>query len=761
MGIEETDLRRLAVNIGREYFFYRHDASGVMTYVSPSIKDMLGYSPADFRRHFSAYMTDAPGNASVARLTEKGLQGERQPPYEVELRHKDGSSRWLEVTEIPVRDRAGTDTGLEGIAKDVTARKQLEMALKASERRFKELFAQSPMGVAMIDSHTGRILELNPMFARIAGRTVEEMRRVEWMNITHPDDIQKDLDQMARMNAGEIPGFRMEKRYLHPDGAVVWIDMTIAALKLEADATPHHLCMIQDITDRKRSEEALLASQRLLAGIIDAIPVRVFWKDKHLVYLGCNTAFARDAGFASPAEIVGKDDFRMGWREQAELYRADDRQVIESGRPKLLIEEPQTTADGGSIVLLTSKIPLLEADGTIAGVLGTYMDITERKRAEESLGTVQKLESLGTLAGGLAHDLNNIITVILGNLSLLRSQVDGGVESRELVEEAEAACGLARGLSGELLTFSKGGSPVAEAADLRPVVKEAAVIAARGTSARCVFALGDSPLPVSIDKVQIARVVQNLIINAAQAMPGGGDITLRASLVERAAPDDQPATARRYVRLTVEDQGGGIEPAHLAKIFDPYFTTKGTGRGLGLSICYSIMAKHGGNISAAQRPGAGTVFTLHLPCAGSAPAAAAPPEKEKPALETGGGKVLIMDDEAAVAKVLTRMIGHLGYRVDTVQDGALAIDSCRRALESGDRFEAVVLDLTVAGGMGGLEALAGIARLDPEAKLIVTSGYADDPIMSEFDRHGFSGKLVKPYNIEQVAAVLRRALRRS
>jgi len=629
MSSDERDCRRLTENLGKGYFFFRHDASGVLTYVSPSIQDMLGYTPADYLPHFKARMTDDPGNASVARRTEMGLQGERQPPYEVEVLHKDGSARWLEVTEFPMRDRSGRITGLEGIAKDVTEYKRLATALQASERRFKELFAQAPVGVAMIDSHTGRIQELNPMFARIAGRSEEEMRRVDWMSITHPDDIQKDLDQMARMNAGEIPGFRMEKRYLRPGGAVVWIDMTIAPLKIEADAPPHHLCMIQDITERKKLEEALTRAQNL--------------------------------------------------------------------------------------------------------------------------------DSLGNLAGGIAHDFNNILTAILGNLSLLHAKLGADGEALALLTEAREACGTAKGLSNELLTFAKGGSPIVQAADLRLVFAQAALFAARGTKTRCVFHFGETPLMVDIDKGLISRVVQNLVLNATQAMPQGGDFTVTAEIVDQEATGNPPRAAGRYVRVTAEDEGLGIKPEALPKIFDPYFSTKGVGRGLGLSICYSIMLKHGGNISAAPRPGAGAVFTLHFPCA-AAGAADAPADREKPAL---GASILIMDDEVSLVRVLKRIVEHLGGEADTVTNGKDALDAYRRAMEAGRPFDAVIMDLTVAGGMGGMEMIGSLLALDPSAKAIVSSGYADDPVMTEFTRRGFSDKLVKPYDIAQASAALRRVLGRS
>ncbi len=485
-------------------------------------------------------------------------------------------------------------------------------------------------------------------------------------------------------------------------------------------------------------ELALRQSQLLVEGIVNALPARVFWKDRDFVYLGCNAAFARDAGFSAPEDIIGKNDFELAWKEQAELYRADDRKVIESGLSRLLIEEPQTTADGRSAVLLTSKIPLRDSNGAVIGVLGTYLDITERKRAEEAGEALLKLEALGTLAGGIAHDFNNALTVILGNLSMLGKRIVGDREAEELAREAQDACEVARGLSNQLLTFAKGESPVVAAMDLKPVLREAAAFAARGTGARCVLSLGEAPLPVNIDKDQVSRVIRNLLLNAAQAMPDGGEVFLRAALVDLSASPPRPAG--RYVRVEVEDQGPGIDPKHLSRIFDPYFSTKGYGRGLGLATCYSIMAKHGGAIAAQVKPGAGAIFILHFP----ATAAAA--------------RILVMDDDAPVAQVLTRMLAHLGYRAESVDRGEAALEAYSRALEAGNAFDAVILDLTVRKGLGGLETLGRLTSLDPKAKALVTSGYANAPIMADYAARGFHGALVKPYRLEDVGAALRRAL---
>ena len=228
--------------------------------------------------------------------------------------------------------------------------------------------------------------------------------------------------------------------------------------------------MTQDITERKRAEEALRASQQIIEGIINAIPVRVFWKDKNLVYLGCNAVFARDAGFADPKDIIGKDDYQMGWRDQAEKYRGDDRQVIESGCSKLLIEEPQTTPEGNTITLLTSKMPLRSSKGEISGVLGTYMDITERKRLEAQLFQSQKMETVGKLAGGIAHEFNSILTAIIGQSELLLGDLPAGSPLAKNATEISQAADRAAMLTRQLLAYGRKQILQPETLDLNQVL---------------------------------------------------------------------------------------------------------------------------------------------------------------------------------------------------------------------------------------------------------------------------------------------------
>jgi signal transduction histidine kinase/ActR/RegA family two-component response regulator len=386
---------------------------------------------------------------------------------------------------------------------------------------------------------------------------------------------------------------------------------------------------------------------------------------------------------------------------------------------------------------------------------GMITDVTEKKETEAAITKLQKIESLGALAGGIAHDFNNILTAILGNVSLAQSQLEAGHAIHELLQETVDACGTAKGLSHQLLTFAKGGVPIIQVLDLRMLLTRVSGFSARGSNATCAFDLGDSPLTVRGDKEQISQVVQNLIINAMQATPQGGEIHVSAVRVTLAEDELRPLPAGRYVRVTVRDQGIGIPRELLGRVFDPYFTTKASGRGLGLAVCHSVITKHGGTISAFSEPGCGATFVLHLP---AADVSDLPPPKVAAALTAGSGRVLVMDDEAPVAKVLKRLLNQLGYSAESVADGQAAVEAYQKALAAGTPYDAVILDLTIRGGLGGEATMRKLAVLDPQVKGIVSSGYSNDPTIANHVASGFVGVLSEPYGVEEVAAVLARVI---
>ncbi|MEW5800691.1 MAG: ATP-binding protein [bacterium] len=380
-------------------------------------------------------------------------------------------------------------------------------------------------------------------------------------------------------------------------------------------------------------------------------------------------------------------------------------------------------------------------------------ETTERRRVEEELQKAQKLESLSVLAGGIAHDFNNLLAGIIGNLSLVEKYAKSGTSIFHALGNAQKACYRTKGLTHQLLTFSRGGTPIKKIASIAELMQEAVNFSLRGSNIRCDFALADALWPVEIDEGQISQVINNLIINACQAMPRGGTIRLGAENITLGTQDILPLKEGKYVKVSIKDQGMGIPKEYLSRIFDPYFTTKKTGSGLGLAISYSIVKKHEGYITAESESGDGTTFYLYLPACEKEIFGVEDIVEEK-SLTGGSGKILFMDDQESLRDMVGEMLVYLGYEVVLAREGDEAVELYRKERESGRNFDVVILDLTVPGGTGGREAVQKMLEIDPEVKAIVSSGYSYDPIMSEYKTYGFSGMVVKPYEVEELSRVL-------
>ncbi len=407
-----------------------------------------------------------------------------------------------------------------------------------------------------------------------------------------------------------------------------------------------------------------------------------------------------------------------------------------------------------------AQIRELERNGTQAEAeLRNMQDalgqrVSDRDRMAQELGRSQKLDSLGILAGGLAHDFNNYLLSILGNISLAKIEIEADHPAYRLLAQSEKASLLAKGLTQQLLTFSKGGQPVTALLGLPDLVKDCTTVALSGSNVTTDYEVEEDLPPIMADKNQVGQVIQNMVTNAIQAMPGGGILTIQLASVPIDAATPIPLAPGRYVRLSMRDHGVGISPEQIDRIFDPYFTTKQQGGGLGLAVCFSIVQKHGGHIAVASTPGKGATFHVYLPAA-SVP----PPRAEKPqgAHHRGTGRVLVMDDEKLVLDVASRMLGAFGYKVETAIDGQAAIDRYREAMEGDKPFDLVIMDLTVPGGIGGQEAVVRIQELDPEVYAVVSSGYSTDPVMSDYRSYGFEDVLPKPYTLDSLSRVLRDA----
>ena len=395
----------------------------------------------------------------------------------------------------------------------------------------------------------------------------------------------------------------------------------------------------------------------------------------------------------------------------------------------------------------------------VDGVVWSLEDISSRLQMEEELLRVKKLESIGVLAGGIAHDFNNLLLAIIGNISLAKRITGEDSEAFELLNSAHKASERAKDLTAKLLTFSSGGEPVKVAESLPRLLEESATFVLSGSNVKCVFNYPDDLWPVTMDRSQINQVIQNLIVNADQAMPEGGTVSITCENIILKPGQVHGLGEGRYVRVAVQDQGVGISPKIIDKIFDPYFSTKekdsNKGSGLGLSIVHSIISKHGGTIMVHSSPGAGSTFTIYLPAMnGEARGLATTEEK----ITAGKGRILVMDDEEMIRTVVSSMLTHLGYQPIEAVDGQEALEKYRESLEKGSGIDAVIMDLTIPGGMGGVEAMRQLLLIDSQAKVIVSSGYSRDPVLDNFKSFGFCNIVSKPYQLPDLSRVLRETL---
>jgi PAS domain S-box-containing protein len=409
-----------------------------------------------------------------------------------------------------------------------------------------------------------------------------------------------------------------------------------------------------------------------------------------------------------------------------------------------------------------------DQDKKYLGTYGVARDIRDRKLLEQHVQRQEKMEAVGRLAGGIAHDFNNFLAAIVGNIALAKMHASPGEEVFSRLQEMERAALRARDLTQQLITFAQGGAPVKRPGALAELITDAATFVLRGSNVRCKYHLPEDLWYAEFDAGQITQVVQNLIINSDQAMPDGGVVTVRAENVTVTPSYRLPLQPGRYVRVMVEDQGCGIPIEHLSKIFDPFFTTKKNGTGFGLATAYSIMKNHGGYLSVESHVGVGTRFYLFLPAMEGRPdadadadakAGAEAERRSETRLYAGKGRILVMDDDGSVRDVYVRLLSYLGYAPTVVSSGEEALEVYGKGLEGGKPFAAVIMDLTVPGAMGGKEAVRKLLQMDPQAVAIISSGYANDPVMAEYRQHGFRDVIGKPFTAQQLSEVLWRAMK--
>jgi PAS domain S-box-containing protein len=525
------------------------------------------------------------------------------------------------------------------------------------------------------------------------------------------------------------------------------LEQLVEARTIQLTTVNEHLN--SEIATRRDVEQSLRKSEDAYRAIFENTGTATVIIEEDMIISLANAEYAKLSGFHREeiegrkkwTEFVVEEDLER-MREYYRLRRSDTDTVI----PRQYEFRFKNRSDEIRHVLLT--VAMIPGSGRRVASL---LDITEQKRMEAEALKAEKLESLGVLAGGIAHDFNNILTGVLGNISLAKTYAKAGDKIEERLDEMERASLRARDLTQQLLTFSRGGKPVKKTAPLPELIKDCATFALRGSNVMLELSFPGDLWPVEVDEGQIGQVINNLVINARQAMPGGGMLRIEAENVVMEPSSGFPLQYGRYVRTAIRDQGMGIPKKHIDKIFDPYFTTKQEGSGLGLATVYSIVGKHGGHICVDSEMGIGTRFCIYLSASTNSAPQTADSRKE---FTIGSTRVLVMEDEELVQEVLSQMLQSLGCEVALARDGVEAIRMYRESKSLNRPFDVVIMDLTIPGGMGGKEAIRHLLEIDPQVKAIVSSGYSNDPVMADYRKYGFAGVVSKPYTMREISAVL-------
>ncbi|HIJ89914.1 MAG: ATP-binding protein [Desulfobulbaceae bacterium] len=514
----------------------------------------------------------------------------------------------------------------------------------------------------------------------------------------------------------------------------------------------------REVGERNRAEHELAAEKERLMVTLRSIGEGVICTDIEGRVTLLNKAAERLTGWeqhdamGNPLEEV----FRLIDGETRAPLETPVAKVLRTGQITMLSGHVLLTVkSGGERDVADSAAPIRNEQSEMVGAVLVFRDETEKNRLTAEMLKVKKLESVGVLAGGIAHDFNNILAAILGNIDLALSQIICDEKTSSLLKAAKKASLRAKKLTGQLLTFAKGGEPVKQLAAIGEVIRDSAEFVLRGSNVRGNFQLADDLWPVSMDSGQISQVVQNIIINAAQAMLDGGVVDISCRNVHQ---DKHGKDSGNYVCIVIRDSGVGIPANLLDNIFDPYFTTKKEGHGLGLAVTHSIVAKHGGRIMVESEVGEGTTFTIHLPAFPGAKLAEEPAVIRRKKAAGRQARILVMDDDEMIRDITRDVLDHLGYKVVLAADGQEALRLYREHLEAGTPIDLTIMDLTIPGGMGGKETIRELLDFDPQAKVIVASGYSNDPVMANYKKYGFAAMLSKPFDTMELSAEIDRIL---
>ena len=671
--------------------------------------------------------------------------------------------RWIIARAVPIHDREGRLKAVIEQFRDVTASRRAHEKLCQAE----SILSRSP-AVAFSWRHEPGwpVSYVTPNVRELLGYEDAQFLdgTIIYSELIHPDDVgrvTREVNEAAEK--ATLDDFTHQPyRVIASDATVKWVEDHTHIIRDEQRRPLAFTGIVLDVTERMEAEQALRASESVYRSLVESsnmgicligpdLQVRSVNRQMRTWFSGvgrerrtrCYQAFNDPPADAACDHCPAVQTFRDG--------------RVHEG----LIKHRAIGYTEGRVFRVHSS-PVCDRLGNTTAVVETVEDVTERLQMEAELGRIQKLESVATLAGGIAHDFNNLLTAIMGNISLAQMTTRTDRETTGLLSEIEKAAGRAQRLTKQLLTFSKGGEPIKKPLAIGDLVRETVEFVLHGSAIGCDFSISPDLPAVCGDAGQLDQVVSNLVINARQAMHDNGHLSVVLNRVLTGNKPNLPLPTGRYVVMTITDSGCGIPKDTLPRIFDPFFTTKDCGNGLGLAVVHSVVRSHGGMVTVDSEVGEGTTFTVYLPASDHAVAKSTVRGAKR--ARGGHGRLLVLEDEQIVGRLYVGLLTALGYTVELATTGEEAVDLYRDAHVTAKPYNAVILDLTIRGGLGGKETLAALRDIDPEVKAVVASGYHDDPIMANHTQHGFAACLPKPFRIsdlsETLSAVLKPAARR-
>lgn len=668
---------------------------------------------------------------------------------------EEGDWLWVQIEGSVEFDRKGRMARLSGIMLDITQRREVEEESLAIEDRFHRLISGGPIAFFEVDLENDSAT-YSPEFAHSVGYASDALGSSidAFLNLLPPEDAEAGADAFFASLDAEQAGMISRYSLRHTDGRLIEFEAVLNFRRNRYGVLTGVSGLQSVAVDAKDREEERIPEPvaRAIREALDTAAECIVITDRDGAIIHANVRFAHLVG-KQPEELTGlalANKISLVDRITGDPVPDIVNRILE-GAPSLVLDHSHaiTAADGPEDVVITCT-PMVGECNRIDGALFLLRKPLEMPLSPAELVASNRMEGLGRMAAGIAHDFNNLLTTVSGGISL-------GVQNKDWspINTAERACNTAKTLARQLLTFARGSTAGREVTDIGPIIRDTARMTGAGSKTQIEIDVAEGLHQIELDSAQMVQVFTNLVLNAMQVMTEPGRITIRASNLPLAQINSVQLPPGDYVRIEVQDTGPGISAENLARIFQPFFTTRKNGTGLGLSMARSIIAQHDGAIDAVSAVGVGTTFTIYLPRSYKEPVS----EKQiSPSMSHGSGSVLVMDDDSDLCMIATGILGMLGYEADSAKDGEEALNKYKRTKEIGRPYSAVILDLTIPGSMGGEEVLNELKKLDPNVCAIVSSGYATEEQSAHFRELGFSGVLAKPYRSADLGRVLKEVL---